>query len=103
MWVSIVTVAVSVLIFALVDNKVGYTEKIALKIKKPALRIVLFILAVFIMGVLSAVIERVVLDISGSELLSDIAQSFVFGALIYFLVSGVTSKKDSKKDETTKD
>ena len=92
--ISILAATFSCLVFALIDSKVKYVEKLSIKIKSRTLRIALFILGAVLLGVLSAAVRMVTLDIFGNELLAEITQWIIFGAFLPFVLGGISSKRN---------
>jgi hypothetical protein len=88
LWVNIITLAVSVTVFVIIDSKANISQKVynRIKINKPAHRILYYICALFVLGTLSAIVGIVVMEISGNELLADIIRWAFIGVGIGFCV-----------------
>jgi hypothetical protein len=93
MWQGILAGAISAVVFSLIDAKVGYVKKVYSKAKTHTLRVLLFIMASFLLGGLGVIARRVIFSVSDNELLSIIVEWAVFGAVLPFVIGGITSKK----------
>ena len=108
---SILGVVVSAVVFALIDSRLRYTEKIkkalrldvlGKKIKSRALAISLIVVMALLFGIFNAVVNRTVLHFSENEMLAEVASWVAFGALLPFLMGdalALMKPKESEKSE----
>ena len=95
--IPILAVTASGVVFALIYSKIGLFEKVNIRIKSRPLRIMLFILAAVLFGIVSAIVRRVMLNISEIELLAEITQWAMFGAILPFVIGGISSKNAAQE------
>ena len=97
--VPILVAAISGVVFTLIYSKIRLLEKVNNKIKSRTLRITLFILAAVLTGVVSSVVR----NISDNELLAEIVQWTIFGAIMPFVIGGITSKNGENEAAQNKE
>jgi len=89
-WIGILSGILSALAFFLVERRVGFAQKLHLRIKEvkhPISKALIFLVMATGIGVVSGVLGRIVFQISGDEFLQQIASWAVLGAGFAFLFS----------------
>ena len=101
--IPILAVTVSGVVFALIYSKIRLLEKVNTKIKSRPLRITLFLFAAVLLGVVSAAVGIVTRNISENEIWAEIVQWAIFGAILPFVLGGISSKNGENETAQTKE
>ena len=98
--VGLITGIISVLIFSIVNNKIKYSEKVALKIRKHVKsrlgRVLIYLIMIILFSIIIATAEWLVTDISENERLAEIVRGALFGALMTLFTGYVQSNNVSE-------
>ena len=98
--VGLITGIISAVIFSIVNNKIKYSEKVALKIRKHVKsrlgRVLIYLIMIILFSIIIATVEWLVTDISENERLAEIVLGALFGALMTLFTGYVQSNNVSE-------